>query len=84
MMRDGQGREVARFGDAADHGGRIVEGAPGFTQKGVPVVLDGHGVERPKCGGTFPGIATVKLTQKGRPVADIGDAAACGAIILQC
>lgn len=79
-MRDIQGRESARLGDTTDHGGRIIEGASDFTQMGIPVALDGHLTECPKCGGPFPIIATGELTHKGRRVACIGDETVCGAI----
>ncbi|MPW17182.1 PAAR domain-containing protein [Paraburkholderia sp. CNPSo 3157] len=82
-MRDIAGREVARLGHVTDHGGRIIEGAGDFSQKGIPVALDGHQVECPKCGGSYPIIATGRMTHKGRRVAYVGDATACGAILMR-
>jgi uncharacterized Zn-binding protein involved in type VI secretion len=83
MVRDIQGREVARLGDTTDHGNRIVEEASDFTQIGIPVALDGHLTECPKCAGTFPIIATGTLTHKRKLVAYIGGQTASGAILLR-
>jgi uncharacterized Zn-binding protein involved in type VI secretion len=82
-MRDKAGRDIALLGDVTDHGGRIIEGANDFSQKGVPVALDGHQAECPKCGGTYPITATGQMTHKGRRVAYIGDLTACGAVVVR-
>ena len=82
-MRDKAGREVVRLGDGTDHGGKVIEAACDFSQKGIPVALDGHLVACPRCGGTYPIIATGQLTHKGRRVAYTGDATACGAILMR-
>jgi uncharacterized Zn-binding protein involved in type VI secretion len=81
-MRDASGREVARLRDKTDHGGSVIEAAPAFTHMGISVALGGHLTECPKCGGTFPIIATGSMTHKGRRVAHIGDKTACGATII--
>jgi hypothetical protein len=57
-MKDEIGRDMARLGDTTDHGGKVVEAAPDLTHMGVRVALDGHQVECPKCGGTWPIVAT--------------------------
>ncbi|QIE22388.1 PAAR motif protein [Caballeronia sp. SBC1] len=82
-MRDISGRDVAREGDTTDHGGTVTEGASDYTQLGIPVALDGHLVECPKCGGTYPIIATGSMTHKGKRVAYLGDKTACGAVLMR-
>jgi uncharacterized Zn-binding protein involved in type VI secretion len=82
-MKDEQGRAVARLGDATDHGGRVIEAAPTLTDMGVPVALDGHLVECPKCGGTYRIIATGKRTHHGLRVGYLGDTTSCGATLIR-
>lgn len=82
-MRDSAGRDIALLGDGTDHGGKVVEGAADFTQRGIPVALDGNQVECAKCGGTYPIIATGQMTHKGIRVAYIGDVTACGAVLMR-
>ncbi|HEX7935153.1 MAG TPA: PAAR domain-containing protein [Paraburkholderia sp.] len=77
------GKEMARLGDATDHGGRIVEASPDLTHMNLRVALDGHLVECPKCGGQFPILATGKRTHRGVRVAFIGDRTACGATLIK-
>ena len=81
-MKDEQGRKMARLGDTTDHGGKVIQAAPDFSHMGIHVALDGHAVECPKCGGTFPIIATGKRTHHTR-VAFIGDRTACGAMLVR-
>jgi uncharacterized Zn-binding protein involved in type VI secretion len=83
QMRDVSGRDVVRLGDTTNHGGKVVDAASDFTQLGIPVALDGHLVECPKCGGSFPIIATGKMTHKGKRVAYVGDTTGCGAILMR-
>ena len=78
-MRDRQGREVARLGDATDHGGKIIQATDDLTHMGRRVALDGHLAECPKCGGTFPIKATGERTHRGVRVALLGDRTECGA-----
>ncbi|MGV2290592.1 PAAR domain-containing protein [Trinickia sp. YCB016] len=82
-MKDEQGRAVARLGDTTDHGGRVIEATPTLTDMGVPVALDGHLVECPKCGGKFRIIATGKRTHHGLPVGYLGDKTSCGATLIR-
>lgn len=81
-MRDKQGREVARLGDRTDHGGNVVQAADDLTHRGRHVALDGHLVECPKCGGTFPIRATGERRHRGVRVAFLGDGTACGATLI--
>lgn len=81
-MKDEQGRDMARLGDTTDHGGKIIEAAPDLMHMGIPVALDGHLVECPKCGGTFPIIATGKRTHRGIRVGYLGDRTECGATLM--
>ncbi|HEV3105692.1 MAG TPA: PAAR domain-containing protein [Trinickia sp.] len=81
-MKDEHGRDMARLGDTTDHGGKIIEAATDLTHMGIRVALDGHRVECPKCGGTFPIIATGKRTHRGIRVGYLGDRTACGAVLM--
>ncbi|MDR5738065.1 PAAR domain-containing protein [Caballeronia sp. LZ016] len=81
-MRDKTGRDVARLGDSTDHGGKVIQAAPDLQHRGIATALDGHLTECPKCGGTYPIIATGTRTHKGVNVALIGDKTACGATII--
>ncbi|BAN26857.1 PAAR domain-containing protein [Caballeronia insecticola] len=82
-MRDNlSGRDVARLGDKTDHGGAIIEAASDLSHRGVAVALDKHLTECPKCGGTYPIIATSARKHRGVKVASIGDMTACGARII--
>jgi len=82
-MRDGQGREVARLGDETNHGGKIIQAADDLTHMGRRVALHGHLAECPKCGGTFPIMATGERTHRGARVAFLGDRTACGATLIK-
>lgn len=82
-MRDVSGREVIREGDTTDHGGTVTEGARDYTQQGIPIALNGHWVDCPKCGGKYPILATGKMTHRGMRVAYVGDPTGCGAILMR-
>lgn len=82
-MKNEQGRDMAQLGDTTDHGGKIIEAAPDLKHLGVAVALDGHRVACPKCGGTFPVIATGKRTHHGVRVAYLGDKTGCGATLMR-
>lgn len=82
-MRDGNGRVVARLGDETDHGGKIIEGAIAFTHAGIPIALDGHKVECPKCGDVFVLVATGQFSHKSKRVAFVGDKTSCGATVIR-
>ncbi|RQM50388.1 PAAR domain-containing protein [Paraburkholderia bannensis] len=82
MRDDITGREVARLGDATDHGGEVIEAAPNLQHHGVPVMLEGHLVRCPKCGGDYPGKASGSRTHNGVKVMFIGDTTACGATLI--
>ncbi|RXV68695.1 PAAR domain-containing protein [Burkholderia stabilis] len=81
-MKNAQGREMVRLGDATDHGGTVTEAASDLTHRGIGVALDGHGVTCPKCGGTFPLLASGPRTHHGRLVGYRGDKTGCGATIV--
>ena len=53
-MKNAQGHEIVRLGDATDHGGEVIECANDLKHLGVGVALDGHSVRCRKCGGVFP------------------------------
>ncbi|HTH73567.1 MAG TPA: PAAR domain-containing protein [Trinickia sp.] len=82
-MKDQQGRDMARLGDATDHGGEIIEAADDLKHLGIGVALDGHGVRCPKCGGVFALIATGQRMHRGRRVGYVGDETECGATIVR-
>ncbi|GGD60406.1 PAAR domain-containing protein [Caballeronia grimmiae] len=81
-MRDLTGRDAARLGDKTDHGSTIIQAAAELKHRGIPTALDGHLTECPRCGGTYPIIATGARRHKGVKVALIGDKTACGATII--
>jgi uncharacterized Zn-binding protein involved in type VI secretion len=75
-------RMMIRLGGRTTHGGTVIEAAPDLKHMGIPVALDGHGVQCPKCGGVFQIIATGKRTHTGKRVSYAGDGTACGAILI--
>ncbi|MBN3747888.1 PAAR domain-containing protein [Burkholderia sp. Se-20373] len=81
-MKNAQGLEMVRLGDATDHGGTVIEAASDLKHRGIGVALDGHGVRCPKCGGIFPLLASGPRTHRGRRVGYHGDKTACGATII--
>ncbi|ACC69923.1 PAAR domain-containing protein [Paraburkholderia phymatum] len=74
---------IARFGDATDHGGEIVEAAQDLLEGGIGVALDGHLVACPRCGGKYPIIATGRRRHNGKRIAYIGDITTCGATLVR-
>ena len=83
MKDNTSGKDVARLGDSTDHGGKVIQAADNLTHMGIPVALDGHLTECPKCGGTYPIIAKGSRTHGGVKVAFIGDKTACGATLVR-
>lgn len=75
-------REMARLGDATDHGGRIGEAASDIVHMKIPIALQGHLALCPLCGGEFPIHATGARTHRGVRFAFIGDRTACGATLI--
>ncbi|PAJ85521.1 PAAR domain-containing protein [Burkholderia ubonensis] len=82
-MKNAQGCEMVRMGDATDHGGIVIEAAGDLKHLGIGVALDGHGVMCPKCGGMFPLLASSPRTHRGRRVGYLGDRTGCGAIVMR-
>jgi uncharacterized Zn-binding protein involved in type VI secretion len=82
-MKDEHGRDMARLGDTTDHGGRVIEAAPDIKHMGIPVALDGHLVECPKCGGNFLIVAVGKRTHHGVRIGYLGDKTGCGATLMR-
>ncbi|MBC8749578.1 MULTISPECIES: PAAR domain-containing protein [Paraburkholderia] len=83
-MKNGNGQPMTRLADKTTHDGTVIEAAPDLTHMGVPVALDGHGVDCPRCGGVYPIIATGQRTHHGRRVSYAGDSTGCGAILIAC
>ncbi|MBR8235060.1 PAAR domain-containing protein [Burkholderia sp. AU42008] len=81
-MKNAQGRDMVRLGDATDHGGTVIEAADDLKHLGIGVALDGHGVTCPTCGGVFPLLASGPRTHRGRRVGYLGDKTACGATVV--
>ncbi|MEK6353250.1 MAG: PAAR domain-containing protein [Burkholderia cenocepacia] len=81
-MKNAQGREMVRLGDATDHGGTVIEAADDLKHLGIGVAPDGHGVRCPKCGDVYPLLASGPRKHQGRRVAYRGDATGCGAIVI--
>jgi len=50
-MKNENSQPMIRLGDKTTHGGTVIAAAPDLMHMGVPVALDGHLVECPKCGG---------------------------------
>ncbi|HKT66231.1 MAG TPA: PAAR domain-containing protein [Burkholderia sp.] len=81
-MKNAQGREMARLGDATDHGGIVTEAAGDLKHLGIGVALDGHAVRCPRCGDVFPLLASGSRTHRGRRVGYRGDKTGCGATVI--
>ena len=81
-MRNAQGREMVRLGDATDHGGEVIECANDLKHLGIGVALNGHAVRCPRCGDVFPLLATGPRTHRGRRVGYRGDKTSCGATVI--
>lgn len=72
------------YGDATDHGGKVLEGSDTTTINGKPVARVGDKVSCPRPGhGTcaiVSGDATCLID--GKPVARHGDKTGCGAVLV--
>lgn len=77
-------RAIIVVGDATDHGGKVIQGAPTATINGVPVARVGDAVTCPRKGHGTTVIATgdANMLIDGKPVARHGDKTACGASLL--
>lgn len=77
-------RAIIVVGDATDHGGKVIQGAPTATINGIPVARVGDAVTCPKKGHGTTLIATgdANMLIDGKPVARHGDKTACGASLL--
>ncbi|WP_407062420.1 PAAR domain-containing protein [Burkholderia sp. D-99] len=73
---------MVRLGDRTDHGGTVVECADDLKHLGIGMALDGHDVRCPKCGGTFPLLASGPRTHRGPRVCYRGDQTGCGATVI--
>ena len=81
-MKNTQGHEMVRLGDQTNHDGGVIECANNLKHRGIGVVLDGHAVRYPKCGGVFPLLASGPRTHRGRRVGYRGDKTGCGATVI--
>ncbi|MBB5456527.1 PAAR domain-containing protein [Paraburkholderia sp. Cpub6] len=81
-MKNGNGQPMIRLADKTTHDGTVIEAATDLMHMGIPVALDGHGVECPRCGGVYPIIATGQRTHNGKRVSQGGDRTGCGAILI--
>ncbi|MBB5408071.1 putative Zn-binding protein involved in type VI secretion [Paraburkholderia sp. UCT70] len=81
-MKNGNGQPMIRLADKTTHDGTVIEAATDLMHMGIPVALDGHGVECPRCGGVYPIIATGQRTHNGKRVSHAGDRTGCGAILI--
>lgn len=77
-------RPIIVVGDATDHGGKVIQGAPTATINGIPIARLGDAVTCPKKGHGTTVIATgdANMLVDGKPVARHGDKTACGATLL--
>ena len=77
-------RPIIVVGDATDHGGRVIQGAPTATINGIPIARVGDAVTCPIIGHVMTVIATgdANMLVDGKPVARHGDKTACGATLL--
>lgn len=77
-------RPIIVVGDATDHGGKVIQGAPTATINGIPIARVGDVVTCPKKGHGTTVIATgdANMLVDGKPVARHGDKTACGASLL--
>ncbi|MBC8739942.1 PAAR domain-containing protein [Paraburkholderia sp. UCT31] len=81
-MKNGNGQPMIRLADKTTHDGTVIEAATDLMHMGIPVALDGDGVECPRCGGVYPIIATGQRTHNGKRVSHAGDRTGCGAILI--
>jgi len=77
-------RPIIVVGDATDHGGTVIQGAPTATINGIPIARVGDAVTCPKKGHGTTVIATgdANMLVDGKPVARHGDKTACGATLI--
>ena len=77
-------RPIIVLGDATDHGGKVIQGAPTATINGIPIARVGDAVVCPQIGHGITVIATgdANMLVDGKPVARHGDKTACGASLL--
>lgn len=77
-------RPIIVVGDATDHGGQVIQGAPTATINGIPIARVGDAVTCPRKGHGMTVIATgdANMLVDGKPVARHGDKTACGATLL--
>jgi uncharacterized Zn-binding protein involved in type VI secretion len=77
-------RPIIVVGDATDHGGKVIQGAPTATINGIPIARVGDAVTCPKRGHGATVIATgdPNMLVDGKPVARHGDKTACGATLI--
>lgn len=77
-------RPIIVVGDATDHGGKVIKGAPTATINGIPIARVGDTVTCPKRGHGTTVIATgdANMLVDGKPVARHGDKTACGATLI--
>lgn len=81
LIREGDPTTTG-LGDLTDHGGKIIQAADKLAHMGIRVAFDGHLTECPKCGGTYPIIATDTRTHNGVRGAYLADMTACGATLI--
>lgn len=77
-------RPIIVVGDATDHGGKVIQGAPTATINGIPIARIGDPVTCPRKGHGTTVIATgdANMLVDGKPVARHGDKTACGATLI--
>lgn len=77
-------RPIIVVGDATDHGGKVIQGAPTATINGIPIARVGDPVTCPRRGHGTTVIATgdANVLVDGKPVARHGDKTACGATLI--
>ncbi|NIE85352.1 MULTISPECIES: PAAR domain-containing protein [unclassified Burkholderia] len=82
-MRDENGRGVVRLHDKTTHGGEVITASDDLTALGVPVALEGHLTECPKCGGQFRIVPQGNTRRHhGARVAFHDDLTECGAQLI--
>ncbi|MGU7774189.1 PAAR domain-containing protein [Burkholderia sp. MR1-5-21] len=82
-MKDERGRGVIRLHDMTTHGGHVITASDDLKAQGIPVALEGHLTECPKCGGQFKILPENSTRQHhGTPVAFHNDPTECGARLI--
>ncbi len=83
IMKDENGRGVIRLNDKTTHGGHVITASDDLKAQGIPVALEGHLTECPKCGGQFRIIPQSSTrNHHGTPVAFHDDLTECGARLI--